>query len=131
MPESTDSQGSIPECRDFLKVAAAMTAAVGGGLAGHVIAQEPRPSAGQSAAPNGRDPGQRDTGSLALPNDVPPALPSQAAPGGTGAWVDENPGRDTQLPEARTARGFCVMEPALSNGESSNGGHCAQVVYDW
>ncbi|MHC4852799.1 MAG: amidase family protein, partial [Planctomycetota bacterium] len=70
---------------DFLKVAASVTAGLGAGLAmGTAQAQEPHSRRRQGELPQQPPP-------PAPPNHVPPAIQFQAAPGGTGAFVE---GRD-------------------------------------
>lgn len=82
---STPKTPICPERRNFLKVATAMTAAVGGGFAGVLSAQSP----GARRVPDGSQDSQDPVAaSTARPNQVPSALSFQAGPGGTGVALD-------------------------------------------
>jgi len=73
---------------DFLKVTASITAGLGAGLAmGPAQAQDPQ----KPRRPNRRQPSSQQGQPPRTPapkNHVPPAVQFQAAPGGTGAYVD-------------------------------------------
>ena len=75
--------GALLSRGDFLKVSASLTAALGAGLAlGRVNAQDPQ---GRRQRP--QPPQQQPK--PAPPNHVPPAIQCQAAPGGTGAFLQD------------------------------------------
>lgn len=86
-PASHTSPTAPNERRDFLKVATAMTAAVGAGFAGTLTARDQKPAQDPRDQKDRQDGASKRT--VGPPNHVPPALPFQAAPGGTGAWLDQ------------------------------------------